>query len=182
MTRYPIVLSLMVAAGCSGPPVGEVRDSGRAEETGADVSAVDASVDADVTPGDVQAGPDVPDAPPPDVATDAATDAGAGDVVASDSGPLPVDAATDAPVDVGTTDAGPTDAGPPDAGPPDAGPTDAGPPDAGPRDAGPPVMRFEFVSGTPSGTAGGVSMRSVMVWHGRHRGSAGGINYEGWFQ
>ncbi len=182
MTRYPIVLSLVIAAGCSGPPVGEVRDAGRVEDTSADVASVDAGgqdvtdVTAPDAPGDA-GGQDVADATLADVTSDAA-DAGRADV-GGDTGEAPTDAGADVPVamDVGTVDTGTVD-----IGTVDTGTVDVGTPDAGPRDAGPAVMRFEFVSGTPRGSAGGVSMRSVMVWHGRHRGSAGGINYEGWFQ
>lgn len=56
---------------------------------------------------------------------------------------------------------------------------DGGSGDAG--DAGAPdiTMTFEFSSVALNGSAGGISMRANMTWHGNLRGSAGGITFEG---
>lgn len=81
--------------------------------------------------------------------------------------------ADDTSVDTGATDAGGgdiTDAASVDGG--DGGSTDAG----GAPDV---TMTFEFSSVGLYGSAGGVSMRANMTWHGNLRGSAGGITFEG---
>lgn len=156
MKRVPRVLPWIIAVvGCSGPPVGAVRDGGAAE------TAVDAG-DPDVGAVDV---PDVP----------GVVDAGAPDVAATDVPDVPELVDSGGPDTVVADTPGMLDATAPDV-------VDAAVPDAGAVDAGPITMRFEFVSGTPAGEAAGLSMRSVIVWHGNHRGSAGGLSYEGWFQ
>lgn len=150
MKRMPSILPwIIVAAGCSGPPVGAVRDSGP------DTAAVD-SGELDVVAVDT-----------PDV-----VDGSALDVVAADT-PDVVTVDTPDVVDASAPDVV-------DASIPDIVTVDA--PDAGSVEPGPLTMRFEFVSSAPTGEAGGVSMRSVVVWHGSLRGSAGGLSYEGWFQ
>lgn len=40
-------------------------------------------------------------------------------------------------------------------------------------------MTFEFSSVALNGSAGGISMRANMTWHGNLRGSAGGITFQG---
>jgi len=132
---------IIVAAGCSGPPVGAVRDSGP------DTPAVDSGE------------PDVVTVDAPDV-----VDASAVDAVAVDT-PDVVDASAPDVVDSSIPDIVTVDA-----------------PDAGSVVPGPLTMQFEFVSSAPTGETGGISMRSVVVWHGSLRGSAGGLSYEGWFQ
>ena len=56
--------------------------------------------------------------------------------------------------------------------------SDAGiaPPDVGIR------MVFTFTSASFNGSAGGMSLRANMVWHGNLRGDAGGIQFKGDFR
>jgi hypothetical protein len=58
----------------------------------------------------------------------------------------------------------------------DVGDGGIAPPDVGIR------MEFTFTSASFNGSAGGMSLRANMVWHGNLRGDAGGIQFEGDFR